>query len=129
MREHPAVAYRDCDHCRKWLYDEKTGKVLTRGGVDVERGSLPPPCEIKAVGCAKGHYDNPNTLSARNYMAYIHYKECKAVGRFPDEDGLVRRHASIIAELESTYDRKDSVEPALMLMATMMGTRGGAHGR
>ena len=25
--EHPKVAFRDCGHCRKYYYDEKTGKA------------------------------------------------------------------------------------------------------
>ena len=98
---HPEVATRDCGHCQKWLYDEKTGRVVKRGPRDVERpaGTF-PPCQTQA-GCPKGTPEEPRSLSPRNEMAYRHYLECKAVGEFPP-DSIVRRNAALIRATEDS---------------------------
>lgn len=122
-REFPLVAFRDCGHCKKWLYEEKTGKVAQRNGVDVPRGNVPTPCDMPKMGCAKGHYDKQKTLNQRNRMAYQHYKECSAVGQFPD-DSVVRRNAAIIRELEANYERDESYRMmSHVAMVSMLGGR------
>lgn len=63
------------------------------------------PCDT-SMGCPKGHYDQPKSLSERNQMAYQHYRECKAVNQFP-EDYVVRRNAGLIAEVEDITDRAE----------------------
>jgi hypothetical protein len=39
--------------------------------------------------------DNAIELSERNWLAYQHYLECRAVGQFP-KDPIVRRNARIL---------------------------------
>jgi len=95
---HPEVAHRDCQHCLKYLYDEKTGKPRQHQEDFVERlATIPAPCRTKS-GCPKGTPENPKTLSLKNMYAYQHWRECKAVGDFPN-DPIVRRHAAILQGL------------------------------
>jgi hypothetical protein len=104
MLSHPEIAFRDCEHCKKWWYDEKTGEIHKKNGRELPRPT-PPPCESN-VGCPKGHWKNQKTLNDRNIMAYQHYRECRAVSSFPD-DGVVRYNASIIRDIEDAVDRTD----------------------
>ncbi|MCH9775894.1 MAG: hypothetical protein K0U90_05610 [Planctomycetes bacterium] len=92
---HSEVAFRDCQHCQKYLYDEEAGKVREHNEQLTEL-ILPPPC--RSGKCAKGTPDNPKTLSLKNQQTYQHWKECKAVGQFPNDD-IVRKHAAVIQEL------------------------------
>lgn len=106
--DHPQVAYRDCAHCQAWMYDEDTGAVLKAPGtgLDIARPKgVKTPCET-SKGCPKGTPENSNALSPKNWLAYQHYKRCKAVGRFP-EDGIVEQNAGIISDAEqSVRDRQ-----------------------
>jgi len=104
MLFHPEVAFRDCNHCLDYLYDEKTGKVKMFHGEAVERlPSVPAPCHCK--GCPKGTPEDQKVLSPKNFRAYQHWKECKAVGQFPN-DGLVRFHASILQDLHDLAEEQ-----------------------
>lgn len=57
-------------------------------------------------------------LSVKNQRAFRHYRECVAVGEFPN-DGIVRRNAAIIRGVE------DSVRD---LKIDMLMMRVGAYG-
>ena len=46
----------------------------------------------------------PRSLSPENEQVWEHYRECRAVGQFPD-DPLVRRHAALIRETEDECHR------------------------
>lgn len=122
---HPQVAYRDCDHCQKYIYDESTGDVvLNRLDEPRERDAgCPPLCRTKK-GCPKGTPENPQSLTPENEMAYQHYRECRAVGEFPD-DPVVRRNAAFIrsVEDETAMDReriKQSDLHALLMAGALM---------
>lgn len=52
-------------------------------------------------------------LSEKNWQAYQHYQECKAVGEFPDDD-IVRRNAAIIARAEKAVDQMTQLNTALL---------------
>lgn len=106
--DHPQVAFRDCDHCKAWMYDEDTGALfrdkMHNEPVPRARG-VKTACETKR-GCPKGTPENSNALSPKNWLAYQHYKRCHAVGRFP-RDGIVERNAGIISDAEqSVRDRQ-----------------------
>ncbi len=100
MLQHPAVAFRDCTDCKKWIYDHETGERITgRDGRPIARPpGTPLPCDFPN-GCAKGRPDAGIELTPNNAQAYLHYLECKAVGRFPD-DPIVRRNARLIRQIE-----------------------------
>jgi hypothetical protein len=115
---HPEVAHRDCGHCQKWLYDEKTGKVIERGGIPVERPpGTHPPCRLH-IKCPKGTPEQSKALNTRNRKAWWHYLECRAVGRFPD-DPIVRQNAAIIRAVED-----DIREGKLDLLMAKVGALG-----
>ena len=108
--EAPQVANRDCDHCKKWMYDETTGKVeMTRNErglriIPVERHG-PPPCELPQ-GCPKGSPDSGLELSSKNWRAYFHYRQCRAVGVFPNDD-IVKKNADSIRHIEEVFERSE----------------------
>lgn len=112
LKHHPAVAWRDCGDCQKHVYDEQTGKRREYRGLPVLRpkGVL-TPCRY-STGCPKGTPENQKSLSEKNWKAYRHYQECKAVGQFPD-DPIVRANAAIIRQVEDAV-RDEKFEMALL---------------
>ena len=44
--------------------------------------------------------DTAEELSDRNWQAYLHYQECRAVGEFPSSDAIVRRNAQLFRQAE-----------------------------
>lgn len=115
---HPKVAAIDCETCKKFHYDEKwdpvmipadpsgrTKKHMPRGPRDPLACSICPKIPLGAVPVPK----NAVELSPKNYRAWRHYLECRAVGKFPD-DPIVRRNASILRELYDEYDRHYQIE-------------------
>lgn len=108
----PLVAGRSCEICLKMQFDENTGKIVIHPphtGEPVRRIGK-PPCQT-FVGCAKGSPTAGKELTARNWQAYKHYKECEAVGQFPD-DAIVRRNAAIIKSIEDTARRREQIQLA-----------------
>ncbi len=62
--------------------------------------------------------------SARSLRAIRHYLECKAVGRFPDEDPIVRRNAWLLSEVERAFEQGQRRQE-LQLIAAAAGLGGG----
>lgn len=113
LQRHPEVANRPCEACIFFMYDHKTGRLeRDREGKPIPR---PPhskaPCEYaknadvetRKKACAKVSPDFGIELSERNKQAVQHYKECRAVGQFPEDD-IVRRNAAIIRDLEDRHE-------------------------
>jgi len=100
MLLHPEIYTRDCNECRKYMYDAKGEiKMLGRGTIKMKRPKqIPPPCE--KGNCPKGHYTEQKTLSNMNYQTWLHFRRCKAVGKFPD-DSVVAENARVISEVEA----------------------------
>lgn len=103
----PEVAYRSCEDCRKWMYNHETGDLVMRNGEPVLRVkgvklpcemSVGQPFDVRQRACAKVAPDAGLELSEKNLQAYQHYRECKAVGEFPD-DPIVRQNAATISEI------------------------------
>lgn len=93
---HPEVAYRDCEDCQTWKYDEETGEIEMFGKEPLRRNSPDlVPCKVKRAGCPKGTPEHQRSLTAQNYQAWLFYRECKAVGQFPS-DPVVRHNAAVI---------------------------------
>ena len=103
----PQVAFRDCGHCQKYVYDEETGKPELsppKTGKPIRRaGKNKAPC-LSSKGCPKGTPENPKSLTKQNSAVYRHYRECRAVNHFPDDD-WVRHHAALITEIEEHAGR------------------------
>jgi hypothetical protein len=92
--------------CQKFVWNEETGRPVEhpRGsGLFLARppGNR-PPCRMAGVGCLKGTPEESRELTNANRAAWRHYRECRAVGQFPD-DPIVRRNAAIIREVELEY--------------------------
>jgi len=129
MLDAPHVAYRDCAHCLKYDYDERTGEPLA----DLATGEPLPrpseawaPCRMHAAGkraspCPKGTPEAPRTLWPLNQMAYQFVKEGWAVGTLPD-DAIVRRNAAIIRFVEESSERLRA-DMTQMWLKTAAGVR------
>jgi hypothetical protein len=108
---HPKVAFRPCEVCQKWQYNEQTGDIeKDRRTGDPDRNFEmrrigPTPCRTRK-GCPKGTPEDSRELTRQNTSTYRHYLDCKATGLFPD-DPVVRRNAGIIREIEDAIDRND----------------------
>lgn len=91
----PMFAKRDCSHCKRWWYDDETGKVVTRGKKPLLRplGTV-TLCQTNE-GCPKGTPENSKAFSEKNKLAWLHFLECDATGNFPD-DPIVKRNAMVI---------------------------------
>lgn len=118
MLLHPQFAYRSCQDCLKYEYDDETGQVRTHNGRPDGQPNLrhwkhKPLCKTPE-GCPKGTPEKPNTLSSRNRKAYLHYLECKAVGSFPD-DPIVRRNARLIQSVVDHANEKKRIDELLAI--------------
>lgn len=58
-------------------------------------------------------------MTEQNWQAYEHYRECRAVGQFPD-DPIVRRNAATIRQIEDAYDRQQISEPIETLVQLLI---------
>jgi hypothetical protein len=117
------VASRSCGDCQTFLYMDSPERFApephTRGGKPMRRpaGSR-TPCSYcpKQPGDVPDRKRSPETaveLTPRNWLAYRHYRECKAVGEFPADD-LVRRDAAIIAGAEQVAAAAQQQELAVL---------------
>lgn len=106
IRRHPLIAERDCEHCQAFQYDENTGLPIevVKGSGEYRPRYGPLPC--RTTGCPKGTPEASKSLSERNRKAYLHYRMCRAVGRFP-ADPIVERNAMIIRTIEDAIERED----------------------
>lgn len=92
---------------------------MERGGRPVPRplGTVTPcgycPKQPPTVPPAARTPDTAEELSERNWVAYQHYLECRAVGVFPD-DPLARRNAAVIAQAERAAEQLRAVQTALL---------------
>lgn len=91
------LAQRSCELCQQLWYNENTGEPhLVNSTLLPMPREGPTPCQTED-GCLKGTPDKQRTLIRQNRLAVQHYKECVAVGSFPD-DAIVRANAVIIRD-------------------------------
>jgi hypothetical protein len=72
-------------------------------------------CRDKSRGCPKGSPEEPKTLTDENDLCYEHYRECVAVGEFPD-DSVVRRNAAVIRGVLDRVERSHQIEFQSMIL-------------
>jgi hypothetical protein len=122
----PQVAFRNCEHCQMYVYDESTGRAYENpprsGRLVVRPPGTAPPCRIPGVGCPKGTPENPRGLNEANRAAWRFDRECRAVGHFPD-DPLVRRNAALIRQVEEELERRERLEFRRAVLARLSNTR------
>ena len=107
---HPTLAFRDCGHCKQWQYNEQTGEVEQWRGEPLKRVGN-PPC-LTTTGCPKGSPNAGRELSDANWLAFAHYKQCKAVGIFPDDE-IVARNAVALQDILERVDQLREYEATL----------------
>lgn len=122
----PDVAVRSCEDCSKYLYKDsptRFGEVSERMGIKTLRmAGQDPPCRW----CPKIPDGEPKIrssaveLSDRNWQAFRHYRECRAVGRFPD-DPIVSRNAGVIRQIQDDADARQAQRTTFVAMASALG--------
>lgn len=103
---HPEVSGRSCLDCHKYLYDND-GKITKRVGLPVMRppGIVTPCCQCPKIPEDKPkHWHYAEDLNEKNSEAFVHYMQCRATGRFPN-DPIVSRNAAIIRKVLDDQDR------------------------
>lgn len=118
---HPEVASRDCNLCQKFLFDEDTGRMITRPstGEPMRRPPNTAPCRIRNGRCPKGTPEQSRELSSQNDQAYAHYLECRAVGQWPG-DAIVRQNAAIIRAIEDRITEERRREEQQQMLANLV---------
>ena len=115
LKFHPGPARLDCETCIQYVTDLDRGEVTTYGAtIDGERKQLPqvrpkgtqPPC----VRCPKQSPERAKeiVLSEKNWRAFAHYEEAKAVGVTDEErrDPIVRRNFAVIEQVVKAFEAK-----------------------
>jgi hypothetical protein len=111
----PEVAAIDCEHCKLFAYDLKTGKPYLNGNQFIPRSGK-PPCATDDKACLKVK-PGASDLTPTNRHVLKHYLECRAVGQFPD-DAIVRQNAAV---LDGLYREADSYRTRQALDGAMSG--------
>lgn len=112
---HPGAARIDCEECQKFVFNIQTGEQDTyksgpeRTELPLARGpGQPPPCHQ----CPKESPERAKQieLNDKNWAAYAHYRQAKAVGLTEEErrDPIVRRNFAVIESLVNERDKQDS---------------------
>lgn len=133
MLLHPQIAARTCEECLKWWYVADKVEPITVPAIGGNKQRRPlmvdPPCG----SCPKIPDDGPKTRfraiewSNSQWAAYRHYKRCKAVGRFEDDEA-VEAVAEAVAGVEEAATRaRDGAGQQRLLsilkMTAMMGKK------
>lgn len=127
---HPGAARIDCGECQKFVFDLQTGERETyKSGP--ERKEVPyarnagesPPCHK----CPKESPERARQieLSEKNWQAYGHYLQAKAVGLTEAErrDPIVRRNFALIdmlvSERKAEADAEKFAEAFVLRLASV----------
>lgn len=127
---YPRIARRPCSVCRAYLFDDGpngTGEIVERErGKPEPRGRIPVPCDQPEVGCPKGHYTRPKSLTAQNYQAYRFHQMHRAAGQPLPDDETMMINAAIIDNAERQC--RDVQRQELVGLIRVAGIRGARHG-
>lgn len=124
---HPKVAYRDCDHCRRFQYNEDDGEVtIGRDGQPMKRAGK-TPCEA-SLGCPKGHWSQPKyrPLTRQEEMLVALYHSAKATGGavLSEKERRDDVLALLFSYLERIHQARAVNDMASTMAATMVQMRG-----
>lgn len=96
LAKFPHLRGNTCDECQLYVYDPERGQFEVDAAGERFRRFPEDELACKTYGgCPNGTPEYPLSLSEKNRRALVHYQECAAVGRFPD-DAIVRRNAAVI---------------------------------
>lgn len=124
LRTHPQVAALSCADCKIWSTNEDW-TITERAGQKQRRvlGTV-TPCHIcpKIPQGAPPVPESAAELTPQLYQSYIHYRRCRAVGRFPADD-VVEDNARVFCEIEDQIaaNRLDQIELGIRLVSVAFG--------
>jgi hypothetical protein len=124
LLSHRAIANRSCSDCQTYWYDdggEIGGPVTTRGGKPLPRPpQSPTPCK-RCPKIAPGDPPEPSSaieLTDQHWETWTFYRECRAVGSFPD-DPRVRWAAAIIRAVEDESERRRNANAQMLVLGNL----------
>jgi hypothetical protein len=115
------MATRSCTDCKRWMFDDEPGRM---GQLRIREATGEPYPRVGRTPCfycpktahlpeKQRRPESAVEISDRNWLAYQHYLECRAVNQFP-HDWLVRRNASIIRQAEELASSIQAARLALL---------------
>lgn len=116
---HPKWAARTCKSCMTHIYGLEDGEL--RRWPDGTPKRRPLNTVLPCGGCPKipkGAEPSPRNaqeLNDRLWLAYQHYRRCRAVNRWP-EDPIIERNAEIIREVEDDVAKQQENEMLALLL-------------
>lgn len=116
---HPELAFRDCGHCQRFIYNEETGEpLLSNGKLTPRPATVPPYCRTKR-GCLKGTPESPNTLP--DFMAHTveFYRIRLACGAVPNEP-LAQEIATLVHRIDRLMQRERMETGLAARLATIL---------
>jgi hypothetical protein len=92
----PKLSKRSCEDCQKYWYlaNGMVKTIASTGEREFRPEEAYPSCKTE-FGCLKGTPDKQKSLNTANGWAWRHFKQCEAIGRFPD-DPIVSHNADVI---------------------------------
>lgn len=130
---YPEVAGRDCEDCKKWVYEDSPD-AMAEGPMEFPPGSGKPNPRIplpqfgpRCDWCPKvpkGDPPKPESaveLSAKNWRAYRHYLECRAIGTFgaAADDPIVRRNAMLIKRVQEEAEQVRNLRSSVLALGSV----------
>lgn len=102
----PKLASRSCDDCQKyWYLSSGLVKLISSTGEKELRPEEAYPSCRTEFGCLKGTPEKQKSLNTANGWAWRHFKQCDAIGRFPD-DPIGAQNAEIIRKAIKSVERE-----------------------
>lgn len=132
--EHPQVAYRDCDDCRKWLYDEDASKPerkLDRQGNPIRRTQHHACLCERPSGCPKGHWSKPKEMTKQQRQLLDFHASVRASygAALTGEAAQCRALLYVLGQLDliqQSIDRGKSYGAMMSVMAAIGSAKGPA---
>ena len=94
LESHPELAAKDCEECKKYAYDMKTGKIIMRPDGTKEPRA---PGTLNCPMCPKFEVED---LTIENYYAYVRYVTCSKLGVLPASGGLEAQDPYLVRKFE-----------------------------
>lgn len=122
---HPEWAHRPCGECIRYVYDADGRQCVNPiTGVPIPRDADTPleceSCPKIPAGAPKNRFQAVE-LDERGWKAYLHYRRCKAVGRFEDDEA-VEAVAGLIGQVEERVAESRQWQQTLAVMKAALAS-------
>lgn len=123
--EHPIEFVRDCEKCRRFLLDDRNEVARDQTGAPIERGNVPPGCDL----CARHEAGFEDGWIGVNGILFEQFLACWLFGALPRAGGLDDQDPDELAALvrmgmaARSYDRKFQADMGGAMMAAMFGAK------